>query len=130
MAAQRNTVQRQIILDTLKMLRTHPTVDEVYSEVHKTHPTISKTTVYRNLRQLAESGGARRLSLSDSLERYDGTAKQHYHFKCDGCGSISDVEIEILSGLNCVVQQKYGLQVDAHDIMFWGLCLKCASARD
>ena len=61
MGIQRSTVQRQIILDTLRKLSKHPTIDEIYVEIHNEHPSISKTTVYRNLRQLADNGAIRQV---------------------------------------------------------------------
>ena len=125
MDRQRNTVQRQIILDTLKKLNTHPNIDEIHAEINKEHPSISKTTVYRNLRQLAQNGVIRHVSLPDGLERYDGRIAQHYHFKCRICGSIIDVDMNYLSGINEAVQGKYGFQVDEHDVVFSGVCLQC-----
>ena len=73
---ERNTVQRKILLDSLMKLNTHPTIEELYSEIHEEHPSISKTTVYRNLRQLARNGIIRQVSLSDGLERYDGRTEK------------------------------------------------------
>ena len=129
MKIQRNTVQRQIILDTLQRLDTHPSVDELCVEIHSKHPTISKTTVYRNLRQLTEQGEIRQLTLSDDIVRYDRATKPHYHFKCRDCGSTLDVDIEQLENINSIVQEKYGFQVDEHDIVFRGLCKKCGGVR-
>ena len=125
MSGQRNTVQRQIIIDTLRKLNTHPTVDEIYAEIHKEHPSISKTTVYRNLRQLADNGIIRQVLLPDGLERYDERTNQHYHFRCKNCGCIFDVDIDYLAGINNTVQGKYGIQVDEHDVIFSGVCLQC-----
>lgn len=122
---QRNTVQRQLVLDALKKLSIHPTIEEIYAVIHNDHPSISKTTVYRNLRQLAAGGIIRQISLPDGLERYDGRAGQHYHFKCKNCGGILDIDIEYLSGINDAVQVKYGIQVDKHDVVFSGVCFKC-----
>jgi Fur family peroxide stress response transcriptional regulator len=125
MEQKRNTVQRQIILDAIKKVNAHPTIDEIYAEIHKKHPSISKTTVYRNLRQIAENKIIRQVSLPDGLERYDVRTDQHYHFKCKDCGSIFDVDIKYLEGINDEVQGKYGVQVDNHDIIFLGICPKC-----
>lgn len=125
MTQQRNTVQRQIILDTLKKMRVHPTIDDLYADIHMGHPSISKSTVYRNLRQLAHKGAIRQVSLPDGLERYDGETNPHYHFKCTGCGHILDLDIRYLTGMNDKVQEEYGVQVDRHDIVFSGLCQKC-----
>ena len=127
MNIHRNTVQRQIILDTLKKLNTHPTIDAIYAEIHNENPSISKTTIYRNLRKLAVSGIISQVLLPDGLERYDIRIDQHYHFKCKNCGSILDVDIAYLAGINDTVQGKYGVQVDEHDVIFSGVCLKCKS---
>ena len=133
MSTQRNTVQRQIILGALLQLKTHPTIDEVYAMIHREHPSISISTIYRNLRRLAKDGVIRRVSLPDGLERYDQRTDQHYHFKCKNCGSIFDVEIsdpENLAGINEEVARRYGFSVNEHDIAFSGLCSKCKINRE
>jgi len=122
---QRNTVQRQIILETLNRFITHPTVDELYSEIQKSHPSISKTTIYRNLRQLANGGQIGRFALPGDVERCDKRTDRHYHFQCESCGSLLDVDIDYLEGINEKVQEKYGFQVDRHDLIFKGTCSHC-----
>ncbi|MCL2129902.1 MAG: transcriptional repressor [Treponema sp.] len=122
---ERSTVQRQIILAALQKMNTHPAIEEVYTEIKKEHPAISKTTVYRNLRQLAKEGIIRQVSLPDGLERYDRLTAQHYHFKCLECDGIYDVEIEYLKGIDGKIKEKYGFKVDRHDVVFTGVCLKC-----
>ena len=130
MNSQRNTVQRQIILEAVKKFHTHPKVEEIYSEIHKNHPTISKATVYRNLRQLAENGDICQVSLLDDLDRFDGRISRHYHFKCKICGCISDVDVEYLADINETVRQKYGFQVSGHDVIFKGICLECEKSAN
>ena len=41
--------QREIILETFKYLN-HPTAEQIYDKAHQDNPTISKSTVYRNLK--------------------------------------------------------------------------------
>ena len=130
MNRQRNTVQRQIVLETVKKFHMHPKVEEIYSEIHKNHPTISKATVYRNLRQLVESGDICQVSLLDDMDRFDGRMDRHYHFKCIICGAVSDVDMEYLADINETVQQKYGFQVDGHDVVFKGICLECEKSAN
>ena len=122
---QRNTVQRQIILGTLKQFDTHPTVDELYAEIQKSHPPISKTTIYRNLRQLAQVGQIGKVALPDNSDRYDKRTDQHYHFLCKNCGTLFDVDIDYPEGINEKVQKKYGVKVEEHDTIFKGICQKC-----
>ena len=122
---QRNTVQRQIILETINRFITHPTVEELYSEIQKSHPSISKTTIYRNLRQLANGGQIGRVALPGDVERYDKRTDRHYHFQCKSCGRLLDVDIDYLEGIDEKVREKYGFLVDEHDIVFKGVCPKC-----
>jgi len=121
----RNTIQRKIILETLRPMRSHPTIDELHGEVLKRYPAISKTTIYRNLRVLAQNGLVLRISLPDGLERYDGQIHNHYHFQCGDCQLIFDVEMNYLSELENAVSQKYGFSIQSHDIVFHGLCAEC-----
>ena len=129
MKTQRNTVQRQIVLDALLKLNTHPTIDEVFAEIHGSHPSISKTTVYRNLRLLSDNGVIRQVFLPDGLERYDARNDRHYHFRCRNCGVITDVCIEHPVDINSTIQEKSGLQIDGHDVVFYGICPQCGGIR-
>ena len=126
---QRNTVQRQIILDTINKFITHPTVEELYAEIQKSHPSISKTTIYRNLRQLAQGGQIGRVILPNDAERYDKRTDRHYHFQCKSCGALFDVDIDYLDSINEKVQERYGFQVDEHDIIFKGVCPRCKNNK-
>ena len=121
----RSTVQRQIIFDTLNNFTTHPTVEELYAEIQESHPSISKTTIYRNLRYLAQGGKIGKVGLSDNADRYDKRTDQHYHFQCKTCEALFDVDIDYLGGINEKVHEKYGFQVDAHEILFKGICPEC-----
>ena len=125
MNMQRNTVQRQIILEAVKEFHTHPTVDELYVHIHAKHPTISKATIYRNLHLLAQSGEIRQVSLPGDVDRFDDRTDQHYHFRCKRCGCLFDVDVEYFATIHESVQQKYGVQVDGHDVVFRGLCAQC-----
>ena len=64
MADRRNTIQKEIIYRTLCQMGNHPTAAMVYSEVHRAHPTISRSTVYRVLSQMAAEGACLRLGLA------------------------------------------------------------------
>jgi len=125
MSNQRNTLQRKIVLDTLRKLGNHPTIEELYAEIQKNYPAISKTTIYRNLRVLAQNGQVRQVSLPDGLERYEGQLNPHYHFQCTACNGIFDVEIPGIADIENYVAHRYGYDVDGHDVVFHGICDKC-----
>ena len=125
MKAQRNTVQRQIVLDAVKNLNSHPTVEEVYARVHFEHPQVSKSTVYRNIRYLEESGYVSQIAMPDGPPRFDARTCPHYHFRCSSCERIFDVGLAHVEGINDLVQSMHGFEVGGHDIMFTGQCLAC-----
>ena len=125
MNIKRNTIQRQIILDSLKGFKTHPSVDVLYTEIHKIHPTISKATVYRNLRQLSKEGVITQLAVKDDAARYDGCVVPHYHFSCKICNKIIDIEMDCIDEIDDAVASKHDLLIDNHEILFVGTCEEC-----
>ena len=81
MAARRNTQQKEIIRHTLCRMCCHPTAVAVFEEVRRTHPTISRSTVYRVLGQLTEEGEILRLHLAGEDVRYDGNTSRWRIFR-------------------------------------------------
>ena len=72
MPKTRMTNQRRVILEELRKVHTHPTVDELYTIVKARMPHISLGTVYRNLDLLTETGEVLKLDSAGSMRRYDG----------------------------------------------------------
>ncbi|MCL1787895.1 MAG: transcriptional repressor [Defluviitaleaceae bacterium] len=126
----RNTVQRKIIFDTLKGLSTHPTAEELLKAVQKEHPTIGRATVYRNLRQMADSGQVLLLTTADDGARYDGCTAPHCHFTCKACGGFYDVDADLdpLCAIKEAAEGVYGFEVDRADVTFIGTCERCLDA--
>ena len=85
----RNTVQRAMTLEAVRRLHSHPTAEEVYRQVAAEYPSISRATVYRNLRQLAESGLLLKINTTDGADHFDHRCDAHYHagFSTWSCGS-------------------------------------------
>ena len=84
------TQQRQVILEELRNVNTHPSADEIYEMVRKRLPRISIGTVYRNLEILCASGEIQKLEFGCSLKRFDGVATAHYHISCLDCDRVID----------------------------------------
>ena len=69
---QRNSRQRQVILEELRKLTSHPTAAVLYAVVRRRLPKISLGTVYRNLELLARMGVVQKLELAGGEARFDG----------------------------------------------------------
>ncbi len=89
---KRNTIQKQLVLEAVAQLHNHPTAEQVYAQVVKAHPTISKATVYRNLASLSEDGRLRHLPMPAGADRFDHRLDGHAHIECTVCGRLDDVE--------------------------------------
>lgn len=121
----RMTKQRQAILDVLRSTTSHPTADWIYEEVRKIIPNISLGTIYRNLGILKNMGEIMELDFGSTYSRYDGNPKNHYHFCCQKCGKVFDLDLPILSSLEDEVTTMYGYKVQHHRLELYGTCLKC-----
>ena len=63
------SMQRIAIMNYLMEHKTHPSADEIYTELSPSMPTLSKTTVYNTLRLFSEQGAAQILSGTPILMR-------------------------------------------------------------
>ncbi|MBI5190437.1 MAG: transcriptional repressor [Nitrospirae bacterium] len=123
----RMTRQKRVILDVLKGTDTHPTADWVYEKVKKKIPNISLGTVYRNLNILKSQGEILELNFGKGFSRFDGNVSYHYHFTCEHCGRIRDVESPMFEHLNEEVGRNIGHKVSRHRLEFYGECTDCAT---
>lgn len=127
MAGANFSRQRQAIVDYLCSTKEHPTADTVYLHVREQYPKISLGTVYRNLNLLADEGEILRLSCGDGSDRFDGNPELHYHFTCNCCKRVLDLEIDpgSLSHINTLASVGFAGTIDEHTIFFRGLCPEC-----
>ncbi len=122
---KRNTIQRQLVMSAVCFLRNHPTADQVFEQVVKTYPDISKGTVYRNLNSLVEDGELLRVCNPNGADRFDHTCRPHYHISCIKCGRFYDVDYGYSQNIDEEVSASTGFQVENHDIFFRGVCPDC-----
>ncbi|MFH1625547.1 MAG: transcriptional repressor [Pseudomonadota bacterium] len=126
---RRDTKQREAILRVLRNTRSHPTADQIYDEVRKNIPNISKGTVYRNLLVLQEDRAITELKLNGTLSRYELKQEGHYHFKCEQCGRVSDIDMPVDRELDQQVAKRTGLKISYHQLEFRGLCKDCENKQ-
>jgi Fur family transcriptional regulator, peroxide stress response regulator len=122
---RRETVQRKAILRFLNSTTSHPTADLIYENIKKQIPNISKGTVYRNLKVLEEREQISELNLKGTVSRYEGKKYSHYHFRCEKCGRVFDLEEPVDNNLDARIARKTGFKVTHHQLEFHGLCKDC-----
>ncbi len=124
-APLRKTKQREVILEELNKVKTHPTADEIYDMVRRSLPNISLGTVYRNLEVLSEAGLIRKLDLAGTQKRFDGDTREHYHVRCNRCGRVDDVPGEPIPAIERAIGRMSDYVIESHRLEFTGYCPEC-----
>ncbi len=127
--ALRMTRQRQVIIEELRKVKSHPTADQIYERVRRRLRGISLGTVYRNLDLLSERGVILKLDLAGSQRRYDGNTDSHYHVRCMGCGRVDDAGVEPVAELDKASRKVSGYRIIGHKLEFIGICPGCQRRR-
>ena len=112
----RATFQRVIVLEKLYE-GGHMTAEEVLERVREEVPSISPATVYNVLDALRDAGLIGEIFIERGRVHYDRNPEPHFHFRCDRCGGIFDVDIEIPF-------PSFG-EVHGFSGFFYGICDKC-----
>ncbi len=133
----RMTMPRQAILDVLSKTSKHLSAEDIYMAVHKIHPSIGLTTVYRTLDLLVNMGFVFKFDFGDGRARFElsegpGSKRHHHHLVCTSCGRVVDYtdyiseEKELLEKAEAGLSKKFNFRITGHMIQFSGLCDKCA----
>jgi Fur family ferric uptake transcriptional regulator len=122
---QRNTRQRQVILEELRKLISHPTAAGLYEIVRRRLPRISLGTVYRNLELLAEMGTIQKLELAGAQARFDGNPGRHHHVRCTCCGRVDDFSGAPLDLAKLRHNDSSGYRLLAYRLELMGVCPRC-----
>lgn len=88
---------------------------------------MSLGTVYRNLNILIDQGLIRKIDFGSTYDRFDANIDPHYHFICEHCGTIIDLDLPIDDSLNNRVTDATPFSADRHRIEFYGTCDRCGS---
>lgn len=119
------TPQRAAIFSMLASTDVHPTPEEVYSEIHKSTPSISLATVYKILDLFHDRGFIRRVSTSEQVARYDANLDSHHHLICSVCGRIRDITFGQGLSAHAALPASDGFKISGYEIQFHGTCNDC-----
>lgn len=118
--------QREEILEVLNYPGFHLTAEEVFKKVKEIDSTISKGTVYRNLKDLVDEGILWKISMKDGIMRYDYPKEKHNHVICSKCGTVKDFLYEF--GTKKIVQslkEQTNIDSDFETVTVYGICDEC-----
>ncbi len=127
----RMTRQRKLVLETLAQSQCHPTATELYDMVKERMPGISQGTVYRNLNRLQELGYVQELDYGAGASHYDARVEPHYHVRCEQCGRVDDVQIDLepRPSIGDAARVAEGWRIHEQRVEFTGVCPECQDTR-
>ncbi|MFA7119350.1 MAG: transcriptional repressor [Sphaerochaetaceae bacterium] len=124
MKDKRQTIQKNLVLNVVRASDNHPSAEEVYQIVVKDHPSISRSTVYRNLHNLVDEKQIRLVQVLNGPEHFDKTLAMHYHIQCTECNRASDIVVRTANDSETIVESS-GYLVKSKEILYLGICPDC-----
>lgn len=127
---KRITGQRSLLLRVIKESKGHLDAGEIYHLARREDPTISLSTVYRNLNMLKELGLISELHLDEEHHHYElRDATEHYHLICSSCGRVIEFDSPLVGELVGQVSQRKDFLIERVHIDLVGLCAKCHAKK-
>ena len=118
----RNSVIRNSIYEYLCGTKIHPSAEMIYLALRETNPNLSFGTVYRNLKQLEETGRIVRVNTVNNRERYDANCSDHLHFACEKCGRVIDLMEADVTAATMACGLPNGIKIRS----IYGICEVCS----
>lgn len=128
-AGLRVTAARVALLETVRD-GDHLAAEAIASSVRGRVGHISVQAVYEGLHALTAAGLIRRLDPPGSPALYEGrVGDNHHHLVCRSCGTVADVDCAVGHAPCLTASDDRGFAVDEAEVIYWGLCPACSTAR-
>jgi Fur family transcriptional regulator, peroxide stress response regulator len=129
-AGLRLTPQRRAVCEYLANTEQHPSPYQVYADVTRAHPEVSRATVYNTLNTLQQLGAIVELSFGADHTHYDTNPEPHINLICLRCHTISDFAGELtLEIVSQRILRETGFQSAAAKVDLVGFCAECREQR-
>ena len=119
------TPQRRLILEYIHDNSSHVTAEEILKFVSDRAPGVDKSTVYRTLDLLEQSGCVLKSEKDGHFIYHHAEEGHHHHLVCRACGKSIDCNEDIFSEVEDILMGQYGFRADFKHMMVSGLCKEC-----
>ncbi len=128
-AQERSTRQKRALAAVLDASPSFRSAQDLFSELRAQGEHVGLTTVYNQLRALAENGEVDALRAADgeTLYRRCETGRHHHHLVCRVCGRTVEVEGPEVERWATGVADAHGFADVTHTLEVIGTCADCAA---
>ncbi len=119
------TFQRMNILGVVEK-HGHMSVDDIYAQVIKVHPSLSLATIYKNIILMTEKGVIVEVPIVGKKSKYELRKADHMHLICTECGEVEDkMCISETDALFRKLTNEEHFRLNKRQINLYGVCEKC-----
>ena len=119
------TFQRMQLLESIEE-HGHMSIEAIYDQVVKTHPSLSLATVYKNIILMVEKGVLVEVPIEGKKSKYELRKEDHIHLVCTECGEVEDKPRmeETDTILNTLTSSEH-FKLTKQQINLYGVCEHC-----
>ena len=119
------TFQRMNILKIIEK-NGHMSVEDIYDEVIKVHPSISLATIYKNILLMVEKAVLVEVPISGRKPKYELVKMDHIHLICTECWNVEDKPcLEETDKVFHSLTDGEGFVLSKRQINLYGVCASC-----
>ena len=123
----RVTVARRAVLEELlDEPDSHLTAEELADRIHRRHPDLHLSTVYRTVEFLEQAGLLTQVHVGHGPSSYHFAADRHHHAVCQRCGAEVELPGDLFGPVVARLHRDYGFEADPHHLAISGTCAACA----
>lgn len=130
-AAGRQTRQKLALSKVLEESDQFLSAQQLHAELRAQGEKVGLTTVYSQLRTLADAGllSAFRADDGEMLYRRCQTEGHHHHLVCRRCGATMEIQAPDVEEWASELAASHGYRDVAHTIAIVGVCRECAGGQ-
>ena len=110
------------------------TAEDVYQLLQKTGMEIGRTTVYRAITRLCQSGRLRRYAPHErgasAHFQYNPCQESHLHIRCVQCGTLAHLHCDEVESFASHLSRHHGFALDEGQTILYGMCENCQKLKE
>jgi len=121
------TRERESILQSAFAREDHFSADDLYFHMRQEGVDVSRATLYRNLKQMAEAGLLIEADFGHGHTHYERAIEgaTHEHLVCKKCGGVTEVRMPEFGEMVRLAAASQNFLIDHYQIQIMGLCSAC-----
>jgi Fur family ferric uptake transcriptional regulator len=122
------TPQRRLIVEVIHTAGGHITAEDIISDVQTRMPGINKSTVYRTLDLLEETGCVVKSEMGNQSVYHHAEEGHHHHLICVQCGGTTACDEALFAAVAELLAERHCFSADFKHTVIHGLCGQCAAS--